>query len=138
MQNRAKAIDANLRTLLELKQMQSNALEAKFARDQAISAARQGQTILVFTIVTIIFLPMSFIATVFTINFQEWGDQLTIPYVSKYMFGIGLAVSIPLVVMALTLADVVSAVKGVFAFVKGAVLSLLGRNGERGTNDVSV
>ncbi|KAK3367958.1 hypothetical protein B0H63DRAFT_405147, partial [Podospora didyma] len=137
-ESRAKAVETNLRTLLELKQMQSNALEAKFARDQAISAARQGQTILVFTIVTIIFLPMSFIATVFTINFQEWGDQLTIPYVSKYMFGISLAVSIPLVVMALTVADVVRTVKSMFAFVRGAVMSVLRRDGDRTTNAESV
>lgn len=48
---------------------------------------------MVFTIVTIIFLPMSFIAAFFAINFEDWGGQLTIGYVSKYMFGIGLAIS---------------------------------------------
>lgn len=40
---------------------------------------------MVFTIVTIIFLPMSFIAAFFAINFQDWGNHLTIGYVTKYM-----------------------------------------------------
>ena len=60
---------------------------------------------MVFTIVTIVFLPMSFIASVFTIpvrDFPHQDGQLSIPfsYVSKIMFGIGLAISIPLITVA--------------------------------------
>lgn len=65
-----------------------------------------GQTIMVFTIVTIIFLPMSFIAAFFAINFEDWGDGLTIGYVSKYMFGIGLAVSLLFVASAFHVHDI--------------------------------
>ncbi|KAI1417324.1 hypothetical protein F5Y13DRAFT_202860 [Hypoxylon sp. FL1857] len=113
MDHQAGSLYQNLTDLLDLKQKHSNALEARFAGDQAVIAAKQGQTIMVFTIVTIIFLPMSFIAAFFAINLQEWQDgPLTIPYVSKYMFGIGLGISIPLIAMAFAVTDISDAVRG--------------------------
>lgn len=66
---------------------------------------------MVFTIVTIIFLPMSFIAAFFAINFEDWGDGLTIGYVSKYMFGIGLAISFLFVASAFLVHDISDAWK---------------------------
>jgi len=68
----------------------ANAIEARFARDQATLTARQGQTIMVFTLVTIVFLPMSFIAAFFAINVENWSGEngsgrLTVGYISKYM-----------------------------------------------------
>ncbi|KUI64462.1 Ankyrin-3 [Cytospora mali] len=111
MNNQAAGISHGLTNLLDLKQKHSNALEARFAREQAISAAKQGQTIMVFTIVTIVFLPMSFIASFFSINFADWGDGLTIGYGSKYMFGIGLAISFVFVAMAFLVHDISDAWK---------------------------
>jgi hypothetical protein len=66
---------------------------------------------MVFTIVTIVFLPLSFIATFFAINIREFqgpsgNPDLPLGYVSKYMFGIGFAVSIPLIVIALSLESI--------------------------------
>ena len=60
---------------------------------------------MVFTIVTIVFLPMSFIASVFTIPVRDFPHQdgtISIPfsYISKIMFGIGLGISIPLITVA--------------------------------------
>jgi hypothetical protein len=97
--------------MLDLKQKHANAFEARFARDQAAGTARQSQTIMVFTIVTIIFLPLSFIASFFAININEFprtdsGPNLPLGYVSKYMFGIGLAFSIPLIIIAVRLDDI--------------------------------
>lgn len=66
---------------------------------------------MVFTIVTIIFLPMSFIAAFFAINFQDWGNHLTIGYVTKYMFGIGLAISLVFISMAFLVHDISDAWK---------------------------
>lgn len=110
MDKQASGIYTSLTHLLDLKQKHANAFEARFARDLAALTAHQGQTILVFTIVTIIFLPMSFIAAFFAINFREWTEsgtpQLSIGYVAKYMFGIGLGISVPLIVIALTVDDV--------------------------------
>lgn len=110
MDKQASRIYESITDLLDLKQKHANAFEARFARDQAAGTARQSQTIMVFTIVTIIFLPLSFIAAIFTINVREFphlpgGDQPSLPltYVSKFMFGIGFAISIPMIFIALSL-----------------------------------
>jgi Mg2+ and Co2+ transporter CorA len=120
MDNQAESLYRSLTDLLDLKQKHSNALEARFAGDQAIIAAKQGQTIMVFTIVTIVFLPLSFIASFFAINFQEWSETtpLTISYVSRYLFGIGLAISIPLVALAFTVQDITTGAINLFSRVR--------------------
>jgi len=111
MDKQAERIYNSITDLLDLKQKHANAFEARFARDQAAGTARQSQTIMVFTIVTIIFLPLSFIAAFFTINIREFPrlpdgtEALPLAYVSKYMFGIGFAISIPMIVIALSLDD---------------------------------
>ena len=110
MDKQAERIYYSITDMLDLKQKHANAFEARFARDQAAGTARQSQTIMVFTIVTIVFLPLSFIAAFFTINIEEFptkngSDSLPLGYVSKYMFGIGFAISIPLIVVALLLDD---------------------------------
>jgi hypothetical protein len=71
---------------------------------------------MVFTIVTIVFLPLSFIAAFFAINIREFprldgNSDLPLAYVSKYMFGIGFAVSIPLIVIALSLDDIATMIR---------------------------
>jgi Mg2+ and Co2+ transporter CorA len=111
MDRQAERIYHSITDMLDLKQKHANAFEARFARDQAAGTARQSQTIMVFTIVTIVFLPLSFIAAFFAINIREFQGpngttSLPVAYVSKYVFGIGLAVSIPLIVIALSLDDI--------------------------------
>ena len=44
---------------------------------QAEEAVRQGRTIMVFTIFTIIFLPLSFMSSVCGMNNVEFGDDTT-------------------------------------------------------------
>ena len=51
---------------------------------------------------------MSFIAAFFAINFDDWEGTLSLGYVSKYMFGIGLGISIPLIAMALAAPDIMA------------------------------
>lgn len=114
MDRQAESIYMSLTNLLDLKQKHSNALEARFARDHAMIAARQGQTIMAFTIVTIIFLPMSFISSFFSMQITDWAKELTLAYVSKYLFGIGLGISIPLVIMAFTVSDIYDAVNKIY------------------------
>jgi Mg2+ and Co2+ transporter CorA len=112
MDKQAEHIYYSITDLLDLKQKHANAFEARFARDQAAGTARQSQTIMVFTIVTIIFLPLSFIGTFFTINIREFPqdesgqESLPLAYVLKYMFGVGFAISIPLIFVALSLDDI--------------------------------
>ncbi|KAI5860619.1 ankyrin repeat and protein kinase domain-containing protein 1 [Durotheca rogersii] len=139
MDQQAESLYHNVTDLLDLKQKHSNALEARFAGDQAVIAARQGQTIMVFTIVTIVFLPMSFIASFFAINLEDWeGGVLTIPYVSKYMFGIGLGISIPLIAMAFTVADIADATEGILRASKRSLASLGKRLSKGGTDETNL
>ncbi|KAJ5294888.1 hypothetical protein N7508_009709 [Penicillium antarcticum] len=105
MDKQAERIYHSITDLLDLKQKHANAFEARFARDQAAGTTRQSKTIMVFTIVTIVFLPLSFITSIFTINMKEF-DNLNLGYVAKYTFGIGFAISIPLVWVALTVDDI--------------------------------
>lgn len=109
MDKQAERIYTSIRDLLDLKQKHANAFEARFARDQAAGTQRQGQTIMVFTIVTVIFLPLSFIAAFFAINVDQFPhdpatgqQQMSLGYVSQYIFGIGLAISIPCIAIALS------------------------------------
>jgi Mg2+ and Co2+ transporter CorA len=112
MDKQAERIYSSITDLLDLKQKHANAFEARFARDQAAGTTRQGKTIMVFTIVTIIFLPLSFITSIFTINIKEFPkgpdgvEELHLSYVAKYTFGIGFAISIPLILLALSVDDI--------------------------------
>ncbi|KAF2212204.1 hypothetical protein CERZMDRAFT_59120 [Cercospora zeae-maydis SCOH1-5] len=109
MEAQANRVYESIVSLLDLKQKHANAFEARFARDQAAGTQRQGQTIMVFTIVTIIFLPLSFITAFFAVNIEEFphpggtGSSAEIPlsYASAYIFGIGLAISVPAIAIAL-------------------------------------
>lgn len=107
----AQGIDAahtSVTNLLDLKHRYANVFEARFARYQATDTMHQGQTIMVFTIVTVVFLPLSFVGTLFTINISDFpqgeGGEPSMPlaYVSKWVFGIGFAISVPLVALALS------------------------------------
>jgi Mg2+ and Co2+ transporter CorA len=120
MSEQAERIYISITDLLDLKQKHANAFEARFARDQAAGTIRQGRTILVFTIVTVIFLPLTFIAGVFAINLEDWPAPLTLPYVSEYIFGIGLGISIPCIVIAMTVDEIFS----FFSKIKVMVLQL--------------
>ncbi|KEF60521.1 uncharacterized protein A1O9_02082 [Exophiala aquamarina CBS 119918] len=113
MTQQARSVNENLTQVLDLKQKHANAVEARFQRYQAQEATRQGQTIMVFTVVTIVFLPLSFLASLFTINIIEFprprnadGGELHLGWVLKWILGIGLGVSVPLILFAFVVGDV--------------------------------
>ena len=116
MDAQAEAIFESLRQLLDFKQMHASSIEARFAREQAGLTARQGETIMVFTIVTIVFLPMSFVAAFLTINIkaERFEAGLTISYVASLVFGIGLTVSFVLILLAFLVDDVKTFFKDLF------------------------
>ncbi|PQE25595.1 ankyrin repeat protein [Rutstroemia sp. NJR-2017a BBW] len=123
----------SLNHLLDLKQKQANVSEALSARkqmeslaqqaeaantlaensyeqtvlaaDQAAESARQGKTVLVFTVITIIFLPLSFMAAFFAINVDVFpfnaDGKLPLDYVLKYLLSISGAISIPFILVAM-------------------------------------
>jgi hypothetical protein len=102
----------NLIQLLDLKQKQASVMEAAYARSQAEETARQGKTIMVFTITTVVFLPISFLAAFFAINIEEFsssanaGRGLRLSFVLKYMLGLGLATSLLLILVAFNVAKI--------------------------------
>ncbi|KAE8144480.1 ankyrin repeat-containing domain protein [Aspergillus avenaceus] len=112
MDKQAERIYSSITDLLDLKQKHANAFEARFARDQAADTTRQGKIMMVFTVVTTVFLPMSFIVSFFSINIKEFAhgpdgdEQLPLSYVVGYTLGIGFAISIPLILIALAVDDI--------------------------------
>ncbi|PSS02154.1 hypothetical protein BD289DRAFT_271467 [Coniella lustricola] len=118
MDEQAERLYKSLTDLLDLKQKHSNALEARFASEQALAAAKEGQTIMVFTIVTIIFMPMSFIAAYFGISIDTWSDGLSSSYVATWTFGGGLGISAVFILMAFLVADIVKAIESGFSSMK--------------------
>lgn len=61
MSQQVKGTYKSITDLLDHKQKHANAIEARYARKQASDTAKAGRTLMVFTIVTVIFLPLSFL-----------------------------------------------------------------------------
>ncbi|KAI0159825.1 hypothetical protein GGR57DRAFT_438674 [Xylariaceae sp. FL1272] len=100
-----------LRTLVDLKQKQASILQAvasvEYARrsvEQTEQSARQGRTLTLFTVVTIVFLPLSFLAAFFAIEIDVFpvdeNGKLQLDYVLKYLLGISAGLSIPFIIIA--------------------------------------
>ncbi|KAJ5731735.1 Mg2+ transporter protein CorA-like/Zinc transport protein ZntB [Penicillium malachiteum] len=64
----AKSLQTILQGLLDLKQKQASIIEAQFAH-------RQSDTVMVFTVVTIIFLPASFLGSLFALNVDKFPHE---------------------------------------------------------------
>jgi hypothetical protein len=118
MDEQSERLYKSLTDLLDLKQKHSNALEARFSSEQALAAAKEGQTVMVFTIVTIIFMPMSFFAAYFGINLDSFGDSLPDTYVATWTFGGGLSISVLFILMAFTVVDITKAMETFYSFTK--------------------
>ncbi|KAL1592691.1 hypothetical protein SLS60_011107 [Paraconiothyrium brasiliense] len=110
LDSQARTIQEKLNTLMDLKQKAANAWEAKEARETAVAAGKQGNTVLVFTVVTIIFLPLSFMSSFFAIGVaafphNEESGEVNWPLgtVMGLLFGVSLCVSIPLIIFALNM-----------------------------------
>ncbi|KAI7235777.1 hypothetical protein KC330_g4076 [Hortaea werneckii] len=124
MDKQAERIYVSIRDLLDLKQKHANAVEASYARIQASETARQGQILMVFTIVTVIFLPLSFIAAFLDLEIAEYphqqgSQQLTLGYALKYTLGIGGGIAALSVILALSANRMQRAVKKLWGCVMG-------------------
>jgi hypothetical protein len=64
-----------LQDLLTLKQQQASIIEARMALKRADLSIHQNRSIMLFTIVTIFFLPLSFFTSIFSMNNIEWGKK---------------------------------------------------------------
>ncbi|KAL3472813.1 hypothetical protein BJX99DRAFT_261880 [Aspergillus californicus] len=98
MIHEAEVVQQAIDTLLDLKQKQANITEAKFARQQAQDTAKQTDTIVVFTVVTIVFLPLSFLTSLFALNisnFPHEGNDVAYKgwWIFPILFGVSTVVS---------------------------------------------
>lgn len=104
----AQAAQKAFKELLDMKQKQANIVEAHLAREQTEVAADQSRSVMIFTIFTIIFLPLSFFASVFGINAREWSgnpgnENSALPTLHEIFTYMG-AISLAVIVVALMVA----------------------------------
>ncbi|KAI1377822.1 hypothetical protein F4677DRAFT_443743 [Hypoxylon crocopeplum] len=91
----------SVKVLLDLKQQQASVVQAWQSIKQSEETIRQGRSIMMFTLVTIIFLPLSFMSSVFGMNNMEITDQTwSIQREFLYMFTISAAVTLVSLVLA--------------------------------------
>lgn len=100
----------SLNNLFDLKQKQANVLEAHYSRKVAQDSGRNSVAFLIFTVVSIIFLPLTFVAQFYSMPVSSWPHNgrtgnidLPLGYASSRVFGIGLAIAACVVGLAFTL-----------------------------------
>ncbi|KAJ6004574.1 hypothetical protein N7540_012943 [Penicillium herquei] len=95
----------SITTLLDLRQKQASLVEAEFGHLQANDTARQSNSVFVFTVITIIFLPLSFLSSLFALNITDFPHEGgTLAYqgwwIFPILFGTTAIVSIPAIFFA--------------------------------------
>ncbi|KAL3605288.1 hypothetical protein FPOAC2_00231 [Fusarium poae] len=100
-----RVIDS-LNSLLDLRTKQAAIKEAEYGRIQTEDAARQSKSVLIFTIVTVIFLPLSFLSSLFALDVSSFPHESgSVKYESGWifpiLFGVTAIVSIPVTILAL-------------------------------------
>ncbi|KAF4120659.1 putative serine esterase (DUF676) [Geosmithia morbida] len=65
--------------LLQMVQRQAQVDEVRLSRLHADLATSQGRSVMIFTVFTIIFLPLSFFTSLFGMNTREWDDNGPLP-----------------------------------------------------------
>jgi hypothetical protein len=96
-----------INNLFEMKSRQADVLEVHMTRKLAQDSSRQSTTIMVFTVVTIVFLPLSFMSSFFALSVQEFPRDpsnqnqlfMSLSWVSKRVFGIGIGLAALIVVL---------------------------------------
>lgn len=99
----AQTAQGAFKELLDMKQKQANIVEAHLAREQTEVAANQSRSVMIFTIFTIIFLPLSFFASIFGINAREWSGVSTNWSLHSIFLYMG-SISVGVIIIALLVA----------------------------------
>ncbi|KAJ6023918.1 hypothetical protein N7540_004715 [Penicillium herquei] len=94
----AQSVQNDITSLLDLKQKEATIIEAQATR-------RQSDSVMVFTVVTVVFLPASFLASLFALNVVEYphnGDSVAFQgrWIFPIIFGVTLAFSLVFVPLA--------------------------------------
>ncbi|KUL88913.1 hypothetical protein ZTR_03483 [Talaromyces verruculosus] len=108
----ANLVVESINSLLDLRQKQATIKEAEWGRKQAElgrrqqeATSKQSNIIMVFTVVTIIFLPLSFLSSLFALNISDFpheGESVAYKgwWIFPIIFGTSAAVSLPLIWVA--------------------------------------
>ncbi|EAA34321.3 hypothetical protein GE21DRAFT_3572 [Neurospora crassa] len=112
----------NVNDLVALKHQQSSEVQAWTSVRQTEEAVTQGHAVMMFTIVTIVFLPLSFMSSIFGMNNWEFTDSgpMHLGEQFKLMFSISIGIIIATIVVAfspLLRATVISFTKYIFTVV---------------------
>ncbi|KAH6856111.1 hypothetical protein B0I37DRAFT_302218 [Chaetomium sp. MPI-CAGE-AT-0009] len=99
----AKSTAQSVTDLLSLKQQQASVVQACESARQAEEAVRQGRAIMMFTIITIVFLPLSFMSSVFGMNNKDFGQDNT-DWTVKAQFRLMFPISFGIVAVCLVVA----------------------------------
>ncbi|CVK96227.1 uncharacterized protein FPRN_12200 [Fusarium proliferatum] len=92
MENVAKRTQESVDTILNL-------AETEIANDQARQATKQGRTMMVFTVITIVFLPLSFLSSLFALSDVPFAQ---IPsWVHIVIFLVSFAIAVPVASFAI-------------------------------------
>lgn len=80
-----------------LKQQQTSIVEARYALKRADESVTQGRSIMLFTIITSIFLPLSFMSSVFGMNVidfhtKDGEDSMTLRRMISFLFPISVLI----------------------------------------------
>ena len=89
--------------LLDMKQKQANVWEAWAARETNEVASGQSRAVLVFTVFTIIFLPLSFFTSLFGMNAARWSGvetNVSLHVIFAWMFPVSAVVTISALLIA--------------------------------------
>lgn len=88
--------------LLQMVQRQAQVDEVRLSRLHADLASAQGRSVMIFTVFTVIFLPLTFFTGLFGMNTQEWGGENNLSL--KTIGYISLPASVALIVVSLVMA----------------------------------
>ncbi|KAI2465954.1 hypothetical protein F4781DRAFT_371588 [Annulohypoxylon bovei var. microspora] len=115
----------DVKDLLGLKQQQAGVVQAWQAVKQSEETIKQGRSIMMFTLVTIVFLPLSFMSSIFGMNNSAITNDTSIQLEFVYMFSISAGV----IFISLFLAFGSWIRAGVFYIFKWLMTSFLVRTG---------
>jgi hypothetical protein len=107
MDSNAHRTFKNINNLFDMKQRQANVLEAHYSRKVSQDSGRQATTVMIFTVVTIIFLPLSFMSSFFTLPIAEFPrdranqNSVAMPlnYAAGRIFGMGFGIALFIIVI---------------------------------------
>lgn len=129
MQEACNKMQIDYNALHDMKQKQANLEEAIAARCSQEEAEKQSRTLMVFTVVTVLFSPLTFFTGLFSMNLREWdNNHPTTKVVAIYTSTLSFAV------IAIALIFIVRRVRGFIRNIPrhfAAVFGLPGANKEK-------